>query len=344
MLSVARDKRHPKRKSPIISINLRKIKGYFKDLFKKISVFSRQKLTVMFIPHSEKKAFNFRLSMVSLFFIAFIFVSLISFTIFAMTKFSGMSNIMEDQSASLAGYETDIDRYQDGISELNKIKRQYELDVEGILEVMGIKPEEIRNYDDSIGDLALVYGLEKKEDSFNKELNDLENMGETLDQSIARLNQVVKNISVYQEYLPLFPTLWPIDGGYGSISTEFGPNIHPIYGGLYLHIGIDISYLRGAAVVASANGKVIEVVSDEENPKNYGNYITIRHEFGYYTRYAHLDRVWVKEGDIVAQGQHIGDLGNTGLSSGAHLHYEVRFGSQVLDPRKFIYIQKNLGQ
>ena len=52
--------------------------------------------------------------------------------------------------------------------------------------------------------------------------------------------------------------------------------------------------------------------------------------------------VKVKEGDLVKQGQYIGDLGNTGLSTGPHLHYEIRIGSQVIDPRKFIFVQKNM--
>ena len=63
----------------------------------------------------------------------------------------------------------------------------------------------------------------------------------------------------------------------------------------------------------------------------------------FFTKYAHLDKVYIKEGQTVTQGEVIGTMGNTGLSTGPHLHYEVRIGSQVVDPERYLNIKNRLG-
>jgi murein DD-endopeptidase MepM/ murein hydrolase activator NlpD len=73
----------------------------------------------------------------------------------------------------------------------------------------------------------------------------------------------------------------------------------------------------------------------------FGNYIIIRHKHGFYTRYAHLLSSRVKNGQKVQQGEVIGYIGNTGLSTGPHLHYEVHIGSDVVDPYKFLNIRSS---
>ncbi len=307
--------------------------------FRKVGSFKRQKLTIMIIPHSEKKAINFRISFQSMVFIGLGIIALVIVFIYVVPRFSGMENMIDDTTANLLATEGNVEEFQDRIVELRKVNQEYIEDFDKILEVFGMKDSVARDYDETGGDLASFYNVEELDDGFLRELNELDEVGDTLKQSIAKLNQVAKNVSVYKEFLPLLPTLWPIEGDYGIVTGEFGPNIHPIRNILYLHKGIDLVYYRGADIRATADGKVVEAVRGDGD---YGNYITIRHEFGFYTKYAHLDSIKVKEGDLVKQGQYIGDLGNTGLSTGPHLHYEIRIGSQVIDPRKFIFVQKNM--
>lgn len=80
------------------------------------------------------------------------------------------------------------------------------------------------------------------------------------------------------------------------------------------------------------------MVTTAYQPLGYGNYVFIRHNFGFYTRYAHLMRIFVHEGEHVKQGQEIGLLGTTGLSTGPHVHFEIWLGSQVIDPLRFLDI------
>jgi murein DD-endopeptidase MepM/ murein hydrolase activator NlpD len=333
------DKNLKSGKIPGFNQRIKKILKSILGFFKKVGAFNRQKLTIMIIPHSEKKAINFRISFLSMAFMALGIAAIIGIFVYVVPKFSGMSNILENQTASLVASEENVEEFQDRIVELRKVNQEYIEDFEAILEVFGIKDSVARDYDETVGDRASFYSVQEREDGFLKELNELDDVGDTLKQSIAKLNQVAKNVSVYKGFLPLLPTLWPIEGDNGIVTGEFGPNIHPIRNILYLHKGIDLVYYRGADIRATADGKVIEAVRGHSD---YGNYITIRHQYGFYTKYAHLDSIKVKEGDLVKQGQYIGDLGNTGLSTGPHLHYEIRIGSQVIDPRKFIFAQKNM--
>ena len=75
---------------------------------------------------------------------------------------------------------------------------------------------------------------------------------------------------------------------------------------------------------------------------SFGNVLMIQHIAGFYTKYGHLDQVYVKEGEVVVQGQQIGTMGNTGLSTGHHLHFEIRLGDQVKDPLTYLRLRDSL--
>ena len=121
----------------------------------------------------------------------------------------------------------------------------------------------------------------------------------------------------------------------------FGQNINPFSGQYYIHRGIDISTFRsGDPVVATADGQIVNI----DYAEDFGNYITIKHKHGYYTRYAHLLFARARLGQRVQQGDVIGYIGNTGLSTGPHLHYEIHIGSDVVDPYKYINIRSSIAR
>ena len=130
----------------------------------------------------------------------------------------------------------------------------------------------------------------------------------------------------------------------GEFQTPF-PNLHVIVTSGFgwrsfdnaFHAGIDLVAFHEAPVSAIAGGVIVTAVFEP----GYGNYITIRHGNGMYSRYAHLEQMFVGVGHVVVQGQVIGSQGNTGRSSGSHLHLEIRSGNTykeigALDPRGFI--------
>jgi murein DD-endopeptidase MepM/ murein hydrolase activator NlpD len=138
------------------------------------------------------------------------------------------------------------------------------------------------------------------------------------------------------------PNIWPIKGGIGHISMFFGENPDPFSGQIYVHKGIDLStYRQGDPVVATADGQIVTVDFDANG---FGNYVIIRHKHGFYTRYGHLQSFKVRTGQRVQQGEVIGYIGNTGRSTGPHVHYEVHIGSDVVDPYKFLNIRSVAGR
>ena len=105
-----------------------------------------------------------------------------------------------------------------------------------------------------------------------------------------------------------------------------------------MHNGVDFAAGTGTDIFAPADGTVIRAGW----ASGYGNVIYIQHEFGIETRYGHLSRIRVKKGQRVSRGQHIGDMGNTGRSTGTHLHYEVRVNDKPVNPMNYIEAAYNV--
>lgn len=128
----------------------------------------------------------------------------------------------------------------------------------------------------------------------------------------------------------------PIDGA--RITSKFGPRFHPIYKTQKNHNGVDFAAPIDTPVFAAGKGTVISVGFNGRCPKcGYGNLVKIDHGDGLVTHYAHLNGFaeGLKVGDTVMQGQVIGYLGNTGGSTGPHLHFEINVNAQYVDPLSF---------
>ncbi len=117
------------------------------------------------------------------------------------------------------------------------------------------------------------------------------------------------------------------------ISSRFGYRKDPFTGRRAFHAGLDLAPGYGASVTASMNG----VVTHTGRMGGYGNLVVIRHSNGFQTRYGHLSRIRVKKGRYVSQGQVIGNVGNTGRSTGPHLHFEIRKNGKAENPLKYIH-------
>ena len=138
-----------------------------------------------------------------------------------------------------------------------------------------------------------------------------------------------KKVELQNRIWKYTPTLKPTGG---PIVSGFGYRRNPLGGGIQFHRGIDIVMPYGAPVVASADG----VVETAGMKSGYGLVVVIKHRFGFKTRYAHLSKLLVKEGDAVTRGQVVGLIGATGWATGSHLHYEVIVNGIHEDPMKYI--------
>ena len=125
--------------------------------------------------------------------------------------------------------------------------------------------------------------------------------------------------------------LWPLPGGYNTISSLAGGRIHPVTGKPGNHAGIDIPAPSGTNIYAAKSG----VVTTSTRNGSYGNYVVVSHSDGTSTLYAHMNRRGVSEGQTVRQGDVIGYVGTTGSSTGNHLHFEIRVSGNRKDPLNY---------
>ena len=132
-----------------------------------------------------------------------------------------------------------------------------------------------------------------------------------------------------REHLVSLPSIWPASG---FISSHFGSRSSPFTGRSELHKGLDIRNRPGTPIVAPARGTISLAGSDGA----YGLSIEMQHTRSISTKYAHLQRIAVKEGQTVQRGDLIGFIGNTGRSTGPHLHYEVRVNGVPVNPMRYI--------
>lgn len=148
--------------------------------------------------------------------------------------------------------------------------------------------------------------------------------GESLEAVTTYLNQ-------QKDRLAATPSVWPLQDQ-GHISSGFGPRISPFTGRRQMHTGLDVAAPRGTPIRAVADG----VVTFSGTMAGYGRVVVITHGFGLKTFYGHNERNNVRKGQRVKRGQVIGAVGNSGYSTGSHLHYEVLVKDQPVDPLKYI--------
>lgn len=135
--------------------------------------------------------------------------------------------------------------------------------------------------------------------------------------------------------LQSIPAIQPVSNSdLKRIASGFGMRIHPIYKIAKMHTGLDFTADVGTEIYATGDG-VIDAVDSKLS--GYGHHVVIKHGFGFESLYAHMSKVIVKKGEKVKRGQIIGYVGNTGASTGPHLHYEVIRNGEKVDPAFYFY-------
>ena len=325
----------------VVSKHLTAFFGKISSTFNNLINSGKQRFTVMLIPHSEKKIFNFRISVFSLIVMVFLLGCMLTAFVIFTTQFKGMSGMLANKTDSLEKKESDLEVIRDQIAELKSVSKVFEASLSKTLGTLGIENSNIGGSKKSFSGSDFTTEEGKPDTSeMLRELEDLKTLSSFLNESIESFEEITALLVSQGELLVELPTMWPLKNVRGRITNYFGPSVHPFTRKWYLHKGIDLAYKRGTPIVATANGKVVEKGYEA---LGFGNYIVIRHRYGFFTKYAHLDKVEVVEGQNVTQGQVIGRMGNTGLSTGPHLHYEVRIGSQVVDPERYLNIKNRLG-
>jgi murein DD-endopeptidase MepM/ murein hydrolase activator NlpD len=159
-------------------------------------------------------------------------------------------------------------------------------------------------------------------------------LDETLDSAMGEFGQFSKTVRTLRadwdkqlQWLQTLPTGVPVGGDY-RVTSGFGMRVDPFTHTLARHEGLDFTAMHGTPIIATADGTVTRSGWED----TYGNIVEITHAEGFMTRYAHISKRHVTEGQKVKRGQHIADVGSTGRSTGPHLHYEVFRHGHVMNP------------
>ncbi len=208
-------------------------------------------------------------------------------------------------------------------TELQKQNKYLELEKkEAELQRLGVKASEYKT------------SRAKAESQIEASKNQLKQSEKREDELIALSKKLEKQLAALMDKNTKYAggvMKWPTPG-YTKVSSPYGMRIHPIYKVKKMHTGIDIDAPSGAKIIAVNDGKVIMAGWNG----GYGNCVIIDHGGGLATLYAHQSKILVSEGDKVEKGQTIGKVGSTGLSTGPHLHFEVRKNGSTVNPKDYV--------
>ena len=293
-----------------------------------------QEVTVKLVPHGGGATRNFRFTIASLFFFVLLSTGIMVASLHILPYLSQANQQISEKEQSVEEARKELQSVLQEIERVVAVSDRLESSLQKTMDgLMSARDgSSVRSAEGARGFPAAL-----REESLNERnaVQKLEHLAETLRSGSQPLEDVQQAMALQEELLNHIPNRWPIVAGRGHVTMEYGPNIHPILDRWYLHKGMDITDTPGVPVVATAAGRVVKAEYDQFG---YGRNIVVEHKYGFKTRYGHLDRLLVDEGDTVDAGERIGILGNTGTSTGPHVHFEVLLGGDVLDPSAFLKI------
>jgi len=300
---------------------------------------------LIFVPRNNSEVKEFKISRLKI--IAYSLIFLISFTFVGkisldlLVDFSHNSKIktLERTNAVLQ------DRLVDAKSKIDSINSQVKLIFqkdEELRTVLGLSQLSSDVREVGIGGADFAYNFEDEVSGFEdnvglgKQLSELSKLEREIKLQLSSYKELMVAFQEQQDSIKYLPSLKPVLDSYTS--RTFGVKRHPILHKNRMHSGIDFSASIGTPVYASADG----IISYTGSMSGYGRTVKIDHKYGFKTQYSHLNKYVVRNGQSVKRGEKIGEVGNTGLSTGPHLHYEVVFKGKVLDPSIYYFNDKIL--
>jgi len=215
----------------------------------------------------------------------------------------------------------------------NKVNEIYNLDNTLYAQILGVDFD-TTNFHNYRNDSAISI-IKLNNSIFNNVDDRMLYASEMLALRLKELKRTSKYLKENKYVINYYPDISPIKTkNFINLSSPYGWRKHPIYDKMIFHDGVDISARPGSKVYATAQGTVVKIMYSKYG---YGNRVVIKHAYGFETLYAHLGLIKVKRGQWVNKNQIIGTVGNTGLSTGPHLHYEIHKNNKTRDPLGYFY-------
>lgn len=309
----------------------------------------RKYSTFMYIPHNGGATRTIRVTSPIIKFVSLItmFVLVISLLLVGLNYFvnessdlsTKLNDVIEEQQIQVSVLNSYIKRQaylilnkSDQLLGIENLQSSIDMELLNLsVQLESVTTKYVDNYVEGSGTAALSYS------QVNAFLEDAQNLADTLTQieqlSNTSESQTLSFISLKEDlnnYLDKIPSLWPTESTY--IASQFGARFHPILNVYKTHTGVDIGGVSGDDIYAAGTGTVIFAGWNG----GYGYMVKIDHGEGITTIYGHSSKLLVSVGDEVEKGQVIALIGSTGLSTGPHLHFEVRIDNIPVNPLAFI--------
>lgn len=324
-------------------------KAELRRALSRIHKWGMQKLTIMVIPHTEKKIFNIHPNLYQMTGAIAVLIVVLVISVISLVGKSGESIEFYDMGLTNSQFNLQSIKIAEEIIPLHNVINNYTNTIAKLYLKMDGDPELLSGQG---GDVQAVMGQEVESlnelinrcrelgDGCNQELTDeilrrviylSSNDNQSLSRAVEITDRIIAELKTgeKQNLLKNTPGIWPV---VGYLRTPFGEQNDPIRGKRVFHQGIEIGALPGSDVLATAPGIVTEVGVDER----FGLYIWIQHRFGIRTFYAHLDRARVSAGDRVSRSDVIGAVGKSGNAPDSMLYYEVHVGTVAYNPHAFL--------
>jgi murein DD-endopeptidase MepM/ murein hydrolase activator NlpD len=297
---------------------------------KKFYYFSEKTLNFLEIKHFKEKL------------IVFFIGSVVVFSLILLGTFYLISNLQSNQD-KFQSLENENQLLKQKLVSISKNYSKLENDLNDISKVsndlrLATNLEPISNDEKLLGiggSRSIVNLFSGTSPDIEDALKIVDNVTRKFDFEKSQFDEISAKLKENENLYESIPAILPAEGHYSSES--FGMRLHPILKIYMMHEGIDIIANVGTPVKATGKGKVVFVGMKS----GFGLAVEIDHGFGYRTVYGHLSSAKVKEGQMVKRGNIIAKTGNTGLSTGPHLHYEVLHNGQNLNPADFFFDEYN---
>ena len=297
-----------------------------------------KKVTIVILPDGIRNVRQYKIPKV---FIWLLFLFIISSGVFLSITFVDYYNIKKQapkqaqlikenkqKEAQIAALANKIDKINSKMVELKKFDNKLKV-------MVNLEPGENNTQFLAIGgsDPTLMdqgYSIEKAHKKLVRLMHQsLDNLDAEISVQTQEKTDLFEFLESQRSMFACTPSIWPTKGW---PSSSFGYRISPFTNEREFHNGLDISARTGSPIIAPADG----VVESVTKTYGFGNLLTINHGYGFKTRYGHLSKVLVKKGQAVKRGEKIALVGNTGRSTGPHLHYEVHLKGVPVNPQRYI--------
>jgi hypothetical protein len=306
------------------------------NLKKMVDDFKKDRLTIMLIPNSTSTPKTISIPTKLIYLLAGILFVSFSFSFFIITRHIDYLNTISHNiilENKLEYFSKELIKNRNFLAEVRDVDTNLRI-------VLGMKDKKAMLDSSSVGGPQLIDEIIARKltqgnmafsvDEFSLSLNI---MHKEIENQVKSSKEILKYLTIQKKMENAKPNIWPT---VGYISSAFGYRIHPMTGRTEYHSGIDISNHLGTTVIATADG----IVKHAGWFGGYGQLVVINHGYGYSTFYGHLSKILAKPGARIKKGTKLGLIGSTGISTGPHLHYEVRYMNKPQNPLKFVYSKK----